>query len=145
MSVIHSLQNLPYELIYVGLSAVVAIIILVEGNILRKTQGKMPTSTLFHFGSLIDTLWLPISMACWYYLELQSIAIVVPIAYTIYKIFGLFYGTSLMSAQGIPDSAEDLVVPMKLVDYTQSFALIFLALCALAIFSPSLSFSVPFL
>ncbi len=138
------LQQIPHETLYIVFSELVAVIIWFEGITLRRTQGEMPSSTLFHIGSLIDTLWFFVSLGCMYYLEFQSIAMVVPIAYAIYKVFGLFYGTSLLSEQGIPDTPEDLIIPMKLVDYTQSFALIFFALCAFVLAFPTLPFAVPF-
>ncbi len=141
---LQSLGQLPHEVIYVALSLVVAVIIWFEGQTLKATDGKMPTSTLFHIGSLIDTLWFFVSLVCLYYLSFQSIALCVPIAYVVYTLFGWFYGTTLITENGIPDSAEDLVIPMRYVAYNQSFSLIFFILCSLALSFPDLRIELPF-
>ncbi len=129
MSLLPSLQQIPHEILYIAFSAIVAIIIWLEGQTLKATKGKMPESTWFHLGSLIDTMWFFISLACLYYLSFQSIAICVPIAYVIYSLFGWIYGTSLISKEGIPETPEDLVIPLPYVAYNQSFALIYFVLC----------------
>ncbi|MBS9780179.1 MAG: hypothetical protein KGV51_06095 [Moraxellaceae bacterium] len=146
MSVLSSLQQTSNEIIYIALSAIVAIIIWLEGQTLKATKGKMPESTLFHLGSLIDTMWFFVSLACLYYLSFQSIAICVPIAYVIYSFFGWIYGTSLISKEGIPDKPEDLVIPLPFVAYNQSFALIYFILCVGVLKFPTsnLNINLPF-
>lgn len=124
------------ELGYVLLSAVVAVLIWLEGQMLKKTAGKLPDSKFFHISSLIDTAWFFISIAVLYLLDLSSLALAVPAAYGIYTIFGWIYGSRLLKRDGIPDSPKELVIPDKYIAYSQSFALIFFSLCALVLSAP---------
>ncbi len=129
-------DGLTPQIIYIALSAVVAILIWIEGEMLKRTAGKLPQSLLFRIASLIDTSWFFISVAMMYIIELTPIAIAVPAAYGIYTIFGWIYGTRLLRRGGIPDSPKDLVIPPEYIAYSQSFSLIFLALCLLVLASP---------
>ncbi|MFZ2553502.1 hypothetical protein [Psychrobacter urativorans] len=124
---------------YIGCSAVVAILILIEGEMLKRNNGKLPKSLFFRVSSLLDTAWFFISVAMLYVIELTPLAVAVPAAYGIYTVFGWIYGTRLLKRTGIPDSTKDLVVPSKYIAYSQSFALVFFALCLLVLSSPWLA------
>ncbi len=139
-----SLQQIPHETIYIALSAIIAVIIFFEGQTLKATEGKVPSSTLFHIGSLIDTLWLLVSVVCFSYLTFQSVQVCVPVAYGIYKLFGIFHGVKLIKADGIPDDPDDLVIPPRMIAYDQSFAIIFFALCVFVLFVPMPIINLPF-
>ena len=108
---------------------------------LKKTDGKLPQSKFFQISSLLDTLWFFISVAMLYVIDLTPIAITVPAAYGIYTTFGWIYGTRLLKSKGIPNSTKDLVIPAKYIAYSQSFSLIFFALCLLVLSSPWLPIS----
>ena len=123
-------SHITLEQMYLALSLLVAVVIWLEGQALKATQGKLPDSAWFHWGSLIDTLWFFVSLAVLYFLNLPSIAIAVPVAYGIYTLFGWVYGTRLIHKDGIPDSPEDLVIPMPYVSYSQAFAVTVRTLCA---------------
>lgn len=121
---------------YIVLSAVVAVLIWIEGEMLKRNAGKLPKSSFFQFSSLIDTAWFFVSTVMLYMLDFTPLAITVPAAYGIYTVFGWIYGIRLLKRRGIPDSAEDLVVPTKYIAYSQSFALIFFGLCLLVLAAP---------
>lgn len=127
---------LTAEVAYIALSALIAVLIWYEGQVLKRTGGKLPRSKLFHFSSLLDTIWFFVSLAVLYLLKLDSLALAVPAAYGIYTIFGWVYGTRLLKKEGLPDSPSDLVIPEKYIAYSQSFALIFFSLCVLVLASP---------
>lgn len=124
------------QFVYVSLSAVVAILIWIEGEMLKRTGGKLPNSPLFKISSLLDTVWFFVSTLALYLIDLTPLAIAVPAAYSIYTVFGWIYGTRLLKRKGIPDSPKDLIVPPKYIAYSQSFSLIFFALCLLVLASP---------
>lgn len=124
------------QFVYIVFSAIVAVLIWMEGEMLKRTDGKLPKSKLFQISSLIDTAWFFVSLIMLYAIDLTPLAITVPAAYGIYTIFGWVYGTRLLKLKGIPDSPEDLVVPSKYIAYSQSFSLIFFALCLLVLASP---------
>lgn len=121
---------------YIVFSAVVAVLIWIEGEMLKRNAGKLPKSLLFQISSLLDTSWFFVSVVMLYVIDLTPLATAVPAAYGLYTIFGWVYGTRLIKRRGIPDSAEDLVVPPKYIAYSQSFSLIFFALCLLVLSSP---------
>ncbi len=121
---------------YLVLSAVVAVLIWIEGEMLKRTDGKLPKSALFQISSLLDTAWFFVSTVALYVIDLAPLAIAVPVAYSIYSVFGWIYGTRLLKRKGIPDSPADLIIPAKYIAYSQSFALIFFALCLLVLASP---------
>lgn len=127
------------QFIYIALSAVVAVLIWIEGAMLKNSDGKLPQSTFFKLSSLVDTAWFFVSVLMLYVIDLTPLAVVVPAAYGIYTVFGWIYGTRLLKRKGIPDSPADLVVPIKYIAYSQSFSLIFFALCLLVLASPWLS------
>lgn len=138
---ISNLDWLTPQFIYIAFSAIVAVLIWIEGEMLKRTAGKLPQSPLFKFSSLLDTSWFFISVLMMYVIDLTPLAITVPAAYGIYTIFGWVYGTRLLKRRGIPDSPKDLVIPPKYIAYSQSFALIFFALCLLVLASPWLPIS----
>ena len=121
---------------YVVLSAMVAILIWIEGTMLKKSQDKLPKSKFFQLSSLLDTLWFFISVVILYTIDLTPLALAIPAAYGIYTVFGWFYGIRLLKRKGIPSTPKDLVVPSKYIAYSQSFALIFFALCLLVLSTP---------
>lgn len=137
------ITHVPPETIYIILSAMIAIIIWFEGQALKTTDGKLPNSSWFHIGSLIDTLWFFVSVAVLYFFEFESTAMSVPVAYGLYSLFGWVYGTKLMSQDGLPDSPESLVVPKSYIAYSQSFSLIFFMLCMLVLALPWLPIQLP--
>lgn len=108
---------------------------------LKSTDGKLPKSKFFQISSLLDTSWFFISVVMLYTIELTPLAIAVPAAYGIYTVFGWVYGTRLLKRKGIPDSPKDLVIPVKYIAYSQSFSLIFFALCLLVLTAPWLPLS----
>lgn len=126
------------EVAYVSLSAFVALLIWLEGQMLKKSAGKLPESKLFHISSLLDTVWFFISVVAFYYFDLNPLALAVPAAYGIYTVFGWVYGTRLLKRQGMPDSPKELVIPNKYIAYSQSFALIFFGLCVFVLLTTSL-------
>jgi hypothetical protein len=121
---------------YIVLSAVVAILIWLEGELLKRSDGKLPESSLFKFCSVMDTVWFFISVVMLYIIDLSPLAVAIPAAYGLYTVFGWIYGTRLLKRKGIPDSPKDLIVPAKYIAYSQSFALIFFGLCLLVLASP---------
>ena len=123
------------QFVYITLSAVVAVLIWIEGEMLKQTDGKLPQSKFFKVSSLLDTLWFFISVVILYVIDLTPLAIAVPAAYGIYTTFGWIYGTKLLKRKGIPDSPKDLVIPAKYIAYSQSFSLVFFALCLLVLSS----------
>lgn len=127
---------LTTQIIYVALSAIIAILIWCEAEMLKKTEGKLPESKFFHISSVLDTGWFFVSLWVLFTAKVQALALAVPVAYAIYTVFGWIYGTRLLRRKGIPDSADKLVVPMRYVAYSQSFALIFFALCLLVLAAP---------
>ena len=102
---------------------------------LKQTDRKLPQSKFFKVSSLLDTLWFFISVVILYVIDLTPLAIAVPAAYGIYTTFGWIYGTKLLKRKGIPDSPKDLVIPVKYIAYSQSFSLVFFALCLLVLSS----------
>ena len=124
------------QLAYLVLSAIVAILIWIEGEMLKRNGGKLPKSSFFQFSSLMDTAWFFVSTVMLYMIDFTPLAIAVPAAYGIYTVFGWIYGTRLLKQNGIPDSPEDLTVPPKYIAYSQSFALIFFILCVVVLVLP---------
>lgn len=124
------------QFVYITLSAVVAVLIWIEGEMLKKTEGKLPKSKFFQISSILDTIWFFISVVVLYVIDLAPLAIAVPAAYGIYTTFGWVYGTRLLKRKGIPDSPKDMVIPAKYIAYSQSFSLIFFGLCLLVLSSP---------
>lgn len=128
------LSHIEPPSIYIALSAGVAMLIWIEGQMLKRTEGKLPKSKFFQVSSLIDTFWLFVSIAVVYWLDFKSIEMAVPVAYWIYTISGWVYGSRLLKKSGLPDSPEDLVIPKPYIAFSQSFAAAFFALCVFVLF-----------
>ena len=103
------------QFIYITLSAVVAVLIWIEGEMLKKTGGKLPNSKFFQISSILDTSWFFISVVMLYTIDLTPLAVAVPAAYGLYTTFGWIYGARLLKRKGIPDSPKDLVIPAKYI------------------------------
>ncbi|AWT48636.1 hypothetical protein DLE54_03185 [Psychrobacter sp. YP14] len=124
------LSQINPQIIYMILSAVVALLIWIEGEMVKATLGKLPKSRFFHLISVIDTLWFFVSISVLYWIDLNPLAMTVPLAYAIYTTGGWIYGTVLLRRSGgMPDTPEDLVIPKPLVSFGQAFSVTFFALC----------------
>ncbi|WP_019671891.1 hypothetical protein [Psychrobacter lutiphocae] len=122
------LARIDSQIIFVVLSALVAILIWAEGQMLKTTNGRIPKTTFFKFCAIIDFLWVPISIISMYLLDMDGIYLVVPIAYQIYAVAGWIYSNRLIKRKGIPD-IEKFEVSLSYIAYCQSFAIVFFVLC----------------
>lgn len=130
------------QMIYVLCSALVAILIFTEGQYLKKTEGRLPESKFFHISSVIDTLWVFVSIAAMYWMGLESIQMAVPVAYCVYTLSGWVYGSRLLRREGMPKSPDKLVIPKSYISFSQSFAIIFFGLCIAVLAMPWLPIDV---
>lgn len=129
--------NLSLEMVYVALSAVIAFGIWIQIALLRRNQGRMPKTTVFHILSLSDSLWVPISVATWFFLDFDQFAITIPVAYIVYTVLGWIYAAKTIWVSDVPPkSPEDIVFNDKYLNFCQSFALVFFGLCLVVMFIP---------
>ncbi|WP_296405966.1 hypothetical protein [Psychrobacter sp.] len=133
------LTHIDSRSIYIALSAVIAILIWIEGQMLKKTGGKLPQSKFFHVSSLIDSSWLFVSIAGLYAINFKSIEMAVPIAYITYTLAGWVYGSRLLKQTGFPKKSDELVIPKPIIAFSQSFAITFLPLCLFVLLYPKLT------
>lgn len=122
------LANINLPSIYIALSAGGGTVNLDRGA-LKKTEGKLPKSKFFQVSSVVDTLWLFVSIAVVYLLDFKSIEMTVPVAYWIYALSGWVYGSRLLKRSGLPASPEELIIPKPYIAFSQSFSTTFFALC----------------
>lgn len=126
-----------FESVYVMLSVVIALGIWMQISLLRRNGGKMPKATSFHVLSLSDSLWAPISVAAWFFLDFNDIAITVPISYMVYTVLGWVYAAKTIKAgDTLPERPEDIVFDKGYLSFCQSFALVFFGLCLTVLFLP---------
>lgn len=123
------------QTLYIAISAIIAVGIWVQITLLRRNQGKMPQSSLFHLLSLADTIWVLVSAAALYFLDFNKLAIAVPAVYGIYTFLGFFYAARTITNDNIPDNPEDIVFDNRYLNFCQSFALVFFGLCLVALLS----------
>lgn len=130
-------SNFSFEMAYVALSAVIAVGIWIQIALLRRNQGKMPKTTAFHMLSLSDSLWVPISVAAWFFLDFDQFAITISAAYIVYTVLGWVYAAKTIWASDVPPkSPEDIVFNDRYLTFCQSFALVFFGLCMAVVFVP---------
>lgn len=124
-----------FELLYLALSAVVAVGIIIQIVLLRRHQGKLPKSPTFHLLSFLDTVWVILSSLALYFLEFDSLAISVPVVYMIYSFIGFFYAARTITGThgDMPTSPDDIVFDVRYLNFCQSFGLAFLGLCVLVL------------
>ena len=70
--------TLNWQAIYLVGTLIVALLIAYESIVLKKNLGKLPQSTLFSVSSILETVWLMVSVVAVYYGGFSSIAKVVP-------------------------------------------------------------------
>ncbi|PNK60145.1 hypothetical protein [Psychrobacter sp. FDAARGOS_221] len=116
------------QLIFIMLSALVAVLIWIEGQMLKKTNGKIPKTAFFKFCAVVDFLWVPISIGAMYLFDMDGIYLTVPIAYQIYAVAGWVYSNRLFKRKGTPD-IEKFEISESYISFCQSFALVFFVLC----------------
>lgn len=122
--------NLPVEFFYVIASMVVAVGIILQGWFLNKTNGKMPENNLFYVCSLLEMVWILISGLSLYFLEFDNLAICVPVGYLVYGFLSFFYGAKTINSETLPSSLDDIAISQQYISFCQSFAVVFLGLCA---------------
>ena len=126
--------TLNWQAIYLVGTLIVALLIAYESIVLKKNLGKLPQSTLFSVSSILETVWLMVSVVAVYYGGFSSIAKVVPFAYILYSIFGWIYGFYLLKDQaGDIKDVDDMSMPIKYMDYSLSFSLV-ITVTSIAIF-----------
>lgn len=125
---------LNWQAVFLVGTLIVALLIAYESIVLKKNLGRLPQSTLFSISSILETVWLLVSVAAVYYGHFSPIVKVVPIAYIIYSIFGWIYGFYLLKDQATEiKDVDNMSMPIKYMDYSLSFSLV-ITLTSLAIF-----------
>lgn len=119
-----------FEQLYVFLSAWVAIAIWLQMRLLRKNNGKMPESSLFHALSFFDSIWILISAAALYFLEFKGLSVTVPVIYGVFTFLGFFdTARAIKNHGGMPEHPEDIVFDKRYLSFRNGFALVFFGLC----------------
>lgn len=132
-----------FEWAFVAASAVVAVLVWVESGWILKNAGKLPESGAFAAISLITSSWLVVSGLALFFLELDNLQMSVATVYGLYCVAGWFYSAKLISLTDI-DDPRDLVIPEKYLNFSRSFALVFLALCIFVLLVPTLPIAAVF-
>lgn len=130
------LDVLSTETMYVAASAVIAVSVWLEAMMLRRNAGKLPDSSLFFVASGLGSLWVLVSAVAVYFLEFDDLTICVPVAYGLYTVLNWIYSAKVLSGDSFPDNPNDIVLPPKLLSFSQSFAVVFFGLCMLVLFRP---------
>lgn len=121
----------PSPIIYVALSAVVAMGIFVQGVVLRRNEGRMPNAPFVHMLSFVDMIWVPVSGLALYFLDFDAIAMSVPVVFMIYMLIGFFYAANTITGTNgeMPTGVEDIVFDVRYMNFCQSFGLVFFVFC----------------
>ncbi|OOR88270.1 hypothetical protein B0181_08495 [Moraxella caviae] len=127
---------------FVAASLVIALLIWVESGLLERNDGKLPETGIFGIASLLTSVWVLVSAAALYFLELDRFAISVPVVYGIYSVAGWFYGAKLIAKTDVPDDPMDIIVPAKYLAFSKSFALVYGLLCVFVLASPRLALAI---
>lgn len=131
------MPSFSFEEIYIVLSAVVALGIWVEMVLIRRNDGKMPNSSVFHMLSLLDSLWVTVSVGVLYFLEFDALAITVPVGYIVNAVLSWIYAARIMgSKETLPSSPDEIVFDGRYLSFCQSFALVCFLMCSLILFVP---------
>lgn len=126
-----------FEILYVLVSLIIAVLIWLESSWVLRNQGKLPESNVFAVISLMTSSWLVVSGLALFFLEFDGIMMSVPVIYGIYSLLGWVYGVRLVSTKDI-DDPKDLVLPEKYLNFCRSFALVFALLCIFMLTKPHL-------
>ncbi|MFW2177081.1 MULTISPECIES: hypothetical protein [unclassified Moraxella] len=126
-----------WQALYVAGTVIVGLFISYESLLLKRYQGKMPDSSLFHFSSMLETVWSIVSIAVLYFADFSPLFKVVPVAYILYSLFGWLYGFYLLKDTDIDiDDIENIQMPSKYMDYSLSFSMVII-LTSLSILTKS--------
>lgn len=126
------------EVSYLVISVLVAIMMLVESRILKKTGGIFLGNTVLSVISLLEFLWLIVSGLAIFQLDLPTWTITVPLVYAMYNLSAWVYGMYLFKREGILDKiaededTDDIAIPKKYRDFSFSFAVVFFMLSIVA-------------
>ncbi|MFA9486179.1 MULTISPECIES: hypothetical protein [unclassified Moraxella] len=132
-----------FEQMFVMASAVVAVLVWIESSWTLKNAGKLPEVSAFAIISLISSAWFAASGLALFFLELDNLQMSVAAVYGLHCVAGWFYSAKLISATDI-DDPRDLVIPEKYLNFSRSFALVFLALCIFVLLVPKLPIATAF-
>lgn len=126
---------ISWQAVYLAGTAIVGMMILYAARKLKANAGKIPHNTAFNVSSIMETVWFVISGIALYFADFTTLPKVIAVAYTLYSVFGWIYGFFLLKDQDIKptdvDDIDDVPMPAKYMDYSQSFALVII-LAALA-------------
>lgn len=121
------LANLSLSSLYLAIGWVVIVGIWAQIIMLKKNQGKYLMHPTFAFLSLLDSIWVIVSILAFFWGNLTGMTRVVPIFYIIYTILAFFYAAHTMNdGKEIPQRPEDFVFSASYLNFAQSFCLVFL-------------------
>lgn len=108
------------------MSLLVIVGIWIQIALLKKNQGKYCVHPAFALLSLLDSVWVFVSLAMFFWGNLIGIARVVPFFYVLYTILAFFYAAHTMNGgQEIPQRPEDFEFSASYLSFAQSFCLVF--------------------
>lgn len=130
---------MSFEISYLMMSVLVAIMMLFESRILKKTGGKFLGNRTLSVISLLEFAWLIFSGIAIFKLALPAWTIAVPLVYVIYNLTAWAYGMYLFRKAGLldkiaeDDDADNIAIPQKYLDFSFSFTVVFLVLSVAAV------------
>lgn len=122
--------NVYWEGVYLVASLIVGGLIAYQALVLKRMQGKLPTTVAFNLASICETVWLMVSSIILYFVNLSLLPKVIAVAYLLYGIMGWIYSFYLLKDEDVDlIDIEDMIMPNKYMDYSLSFSLIISLSC----------------
>ena len=107
-------------------SILVGGVLFTEGIILLKQNGKWNGSRVLLATTVIEFIWIIVSVLALAYLGFASWYALIPLAYVVYCIVGMFLGFRLGSEMECPDDPLlSIVIPKWYINFEIGFGLFF--------------------
>ena len=123
-------QSISWPALYMTMTLIIGALICYEALTLRKNAGILPNTYLFKFSSILESVWVAISIAAIYFGHFNGLMKVIPVFYILYSIFGWFYGIYILKKEASSiKNVEELAIPVKYLNYSLSFSWVLMLTC----------------
>lgn len=119
--------------IYIGLSAIIGLVVIFDGYVVVKNNGVVETNQIIVLTTTIEFVWAIVSVFALFTLNFQQWQILIPVLYLTHNIIGWVYGVLLVSK--LPkEPVNKVMVPLWYAKFGFNFGVVFTLACGFILY-----------
>ncbi|GAA5143429.1 hypothetical protein [Thalassotalea piscium] len=119
--------------IYIGLSAIIGLVVIFDGYVVVKNNGVVETNQIIVLTTTIEFVWAIVSVFALFTLNFQQWQILIPVLYLTHNIIGWVYGVLLVSK--LPkEPVNKVMVLLWYAKFGFNFGVVFTLACGFILY-----------